>query len=163
MRKGYSWHPRSCWSSVNRDVSNDSHNYPPIVDEYFDRSHLEFVDSQEAVLMSSAAIAEAEDFVSFADWAFGPDGLPALQVLAFGDFSHGDRYRSQQFLMRRVYPSSEGGGKELAGLACDDTTRLPFCSADMSDPSIWDGAMVDGARFLSACPGGGLMESPYEL
>jgi hypothetical protein len=33
----------------NRDVSNDSHNYPPIVDEYFDRSHLEFVDSQEAV------------------------------------------------------------------------------------------------------------------
>ncbi|KAJ5837640.1 uncharacterized protein N7525_002828 [Penicillium rubens] len=157
IRKGYSWHPRSCWSSVNRDVSNDSHNYPPIVDEYFDRSPLEFVDSQEAVLMSSAAIAEAEDFV------FGPDGLPALQVLAFGDFSHGDRYRSQQFLMRRVYPSSEGGGKELAGLAFDDTTRLPFCSADMSDPSIWDGAMVDGARFLSACPGGGLMESPYEL
>ncbi|KAF3002198.1 hypothetical protein E8E15_000126 [Penicillium rubens] len=67
IRKGYLWHPRSCWSSVNRDVSNDSHNYPPIVDEYFDRSPLEFVDSQEAVLMSSAAIAEAEDFVSFAD------------------------------------------------------------------------------------------------
>ena len=65
--------------------------------------------------------------------------------------------------MRCVYPSSEGGGKELAGLAFDDTTRLPFCSADMSDPSIWDGAMVDGARFLSVCPGGGLMESPYEL
>lgn len=148
---------------MNRDVSNDSHNYRPIVDEYFDMSHLEYVDSQEAVLMSSTAIAETQDFVSFAEWAFGPDGLPALQVLAFGDFSHGDRYRSQQFLMRRVYSSSEGGGKELAGLACDDTTRLPFCSADMSDPSIWDGAMVDGARFLSACPGGGLMESPYEL
>ncbi|KAF4768016.1 hypothetical protein HAV15_002970 [Penicillium sp. str.  len=163
MRKGYSRHPRSCWSSVDRDISNDSHNYRPIVDEYFDRSHLEYGDSQEAVLISSAAIAEAGDFVSFADWAFGPDGLPALQVLAFGDFSHGDRYRSQQFLMRRVYPSSEGGDKEFAGLACDDTTRLPFCSADMSDPSIWDGAMVDGARFLSACPGGGLMESPYEL
>jgi hypothetical protein len=37
---------------VNRDVSNDSHNYPPIVDEYFDRSPLEFVDSQEAVVIS---------------------------------------------------------------------------------------------------------------
>ncbi|KAJ6020264.1 hypothetical protein N7522_000339 [Penicillium canescens] len=119
------------------------------------------MDPQQAVLASSAAIAEAEELVSFAEWAFGPDGLPALQVLAFGDFSHGDRYRNQQFLMRRVYPSS--GGKGLAGPACDDTTRLPFHSADMSDSSIWDGSMVDGARFLSACPGGGLMESPYEL
>mgnify|MGYP006868035511 FL=1 len=48
------------------------------------------------MLESSAAIAEAEDFVSFAEWAFSPGGLPALQVLAFGDFSHGDRYRGQQ-------------------------------------------------------------------
>ncbi|KAJ5230957.1 hypothetical protein N7489_011665 [Penicillium chrysogenum] len=148
-RKGYSRHPRSCWGSVNRNASNDSYNYGPIFDEYFDRSQFEYMDPQQAVLASSAAIAEAEELVSFAEWAFGPHGLPALQVLAFGDFSHGDRYRSQQFLMRR--------------LACDDTTRLPFRPADMSDPSIWDGAVVDGARFLSACPGGGLMESPYEL
>ncbi|OGE46739.1 hypothetical protein PENARI_c124G04245, partial [Penicillium arizonense] len=162
-RKGYSRHPRSCWGSVNRNASNDNYNYGPIFDEYFDRSQFEYMDPQQAVLASSAAIAEAEDLVSFAEWAFGPHGLPALQVLAFGDFSHGDRYRSQQFLMRRVYPSWEDGDKELAGLACDDTTRLPFRSADMSDPSLWDGAMVDGARFLSACPGGGLMESPYEL
>lgn len=65
--------------------------------------------------------------------------------------------------MCRVYPSLEGGGKELTGLAFDDTTRLPFCLADMSDPSIWDGVMVDRARFLSVCLGGGLMESLYEL
>ncbi|KAJ5230968.1 hypothetical protein N7489_011676 [Penicillium chrysogenum] len=162
-RKGYSRHPRSCWGSVNRNASNDSYNYGSIFDEYFDRSQFEYMDPQQAVLASSAAIAEAEDLVSFAEWAFGPDGLPALQVLAFGDFSHGDRYRSQQFLMRRAYFPWECGGKVLAGLACDDTTRLPFRSADMSDPSIWDGAVVDGARFLSACPGGGLMESPYEL
>jgi hypothetical protein len=148
---------------VNRNASNDNHNYGPIFDEYFDRSQFEYMDPQQAVLASSAAIAEAEDLVSFAEWAFGPDGLPALQVLAFGDFSHGDRYRSQQFLMRRAYSPWECGGKVLAGLACDDTTRLPFRPADMSDPSIWDGAVVDGARFLSACPGGGLMESPYEL
>lgn len=120
------------------------------------------MDFQEAVLESSAAIAEAEDFVSFAEWAFGPGGLPALQVLAFGDFSHGDRYRGQQFLMRRACPAWDSDGKGLAGLTCDDTTRLPFRPADMADPSIWDGVSVDGARFLSACPGGGLMESPYE-
>lgn len=63
---------------MNRDVTNNSHNYPPIVNKYFDRSHLDFIDLQEAVLISSAAIAEAEDFVSFIDWVFGPDGLPAL-------------------------------------------------------------------------------------
>ncbi|OQD90178.1 hypothetical protein PENVUL_c309G09467, partial [Penicillium vulpinum] len=40
IRKGYSRHPRSCWSSVDRDISNGSHNYRPIVDEYFDRSRI---------------------------------------------------------------------------------------------------------------------------
>lgn len=43
---------------MNRDVSNDSHNYRPIVDKYFDMSHLEYVDLQEAVLMSSTVIVE---------------------------------------------------------------------------------------------------------
>ncbi len=28
----------------------------------------------------------------FANWAFGPDGFPCLQVLASGDFSHEDRF-----------------------------------------------------------------------
>ena len=99
----------------------------------------------------------------FAEWVFGPGRLPALQVLAFGDFSYGDRYRGQQFLIRRAYPIQDSNGKGLAGLKCDDTTRLPFRPVDMADPSIQDGVSVDGARFLSVCPGGGLMESPYEL
>ncbi|KAJ5775836.1 uncharacterized protein N7511_000847 [Penicillium nucicola] len=162
MCKEYSRRPRSWPGSMNWNAPIDD-NCDLSFDEYFDRSQLEYLDPQEAVLASSAAIAEAEDFVSFADWAFGPDGLPALQVLAFGDFSHGDRYRDQQFLIRRNCSSCDCDGKGRAGLACDDTTRLPFCVANMKDPSIWDGAVVDGARFLSACPGGGLMESPYEL
>lgn len=96
-----------------RCSSNDKSGYNRILNAYFDRSPLEYIDLQEAVLESSVAIAEAEEIVSFAEWAFGPCGLPALRVLAFGDFSHGSRYSGQQF--------------------------------------------------LSACPGGGLMESPYEL
>lgn len=147
---------------MDEDTSSDNNDYDRILNAYYDRSPLECMDFQEAVLESSAAIAEAEDFVSFAEWAFGPGGLPALQVLAFGDFSHGDRYRRQQFLMRRACPAWDSDGKGLAGLTCDDTTRLPFRPADMADPSIWDEVSVDGARFLSACPGGGLMESPYE-
>ncbi|KAJ5855206.1 hypothetical protein N7455_009154 [Penicillium solitum] len=161
-RKPYSQDPRSRRGPVDEDTSSDNNDYDRILNAYYDRSPLECMDFQEAVLESSAAIAEAEDFVSFAEWAFGPGGLPALQVLAFGDFSHGDRYRRQQFLMRRACPAWDSDGKGLAGLTCDDTTRLPFRPADMADPSIWDEVSVDGARFLSACPGGGLMESPYE-
>ncbi|OQD77358.1 hypothetical protein PENANT_c111G06164 [Penicillium antarcticum] len=151
MRKGYSRHPRSCWGSVNWNLFIDN-NYDLSFDEYIDRSQIEYLDPQEAVLASSAAIAEAEDLVSFAEWAFGPDGLPALRVLAFGDFSHGDRYRGQQFLMRRNC-FCECGGKGLAGLACDDTTRLPFRPANMSDPFIWDGARmvpIDPSRSLTS-------------
>jgi hypothetical protein len=151
---------------VNPDAgcsSSDKSDYGRILNAYFDRSPLEYIDLQEAVLESSVAIAEAEDFVSFAEWAFGPRGLPALQVLAFGDFSHGDRYSGQQFLLRRAYPAWEYGSKSVAVDTCDDTMRLPFRPAEMADVSIWDGVSVDGARFLSACPEAGLMESPYEL
>lgn len=77
--------------------------------------------------------------MSFAEWVFGPGGLPALQVLAFGDFSHSDRYSGQQFLLRRAFPAWECGSKDVAGDICDYTTRLPFRPADMADPSIWDG------------------------
>ncbi|CAG8244243.1 unnamed protein product [Penicillium salamii] len=165
-RRWYRRGSRLHWGPVNPDAgcsSNDKSDYGRILNAFFDRSPLEYIDLQEAVLESSVAIAEAEDFVSFAEWAFGPRGLPALQVLAFGDFSHGDRYSGQQFLLRRAYSAWEYGSKSVAGDACDDTMRLPFRPAEMADLSIWDGVSVDGARFLSACPGGGLMESPYEL
>lgn len=33
-------------------------------------------------------VVTAEELHRFAEWAFGPDGLPELQVFAFGDFSH---------------------------------------------------------------------------
>ena len=102
----------------------------------------------------SASSTEADEFLSFAKWAFSPDGLPSLQVLGFGDFSHGDRYQSQRFLVRRL-----GSSK----IPCPAPDILPFYPVELSDPHIWDGVSVDGARFLGACPGGGLMESPYEF
>ncbi|KAJ5410001.1 uncharacterized protein N7487_004360 [Penicillium crustosum] len=101
--------PRSRGGLVDEDISSDNNDYDRILNAYYDRSPLE-------LLESSVAIAEAEDFMLFAEW--------------------------------------DSNGKGLAGLKCDDTTRLPFRP---------DGVSVDGARFLSVCPGGGLMESPYEL
>lgn len=44
------------------------------------------------------------EFVSFATWAFGPEGIQSLKVLALGDFSHDDRYEAQRFLVRRRDP-----------------------------------------------------------
>ena len=38
------------------------------------------------------AMAEAKEIVLFAEWAFGPYGLLALQVLTFGDFSYGNSF-----------------------------------------------------------------------
>jgi hypothetical protein len=31
------------------------------------------------------------ELLEFADWAFGPEGLPKLDILAYGDFSHRGR------------------------------------------------------------------------
>ncbi len=37
--------------------------------------------------------------VRFATWAFGPDGLPDLRILAYGDFSHQGRYGTHTILL----------------------------------------------------------------
>jgi hypothetical protein len=36
---------------------------------------------------SSAYLVTPEEVRDFAEWAFGPDGLPGLQLFAYGDFS----------------------------------------------------------------------------
>lgn len=44
----------------------------------------------------------------FADWAFGPTGLPNIMVIAFGDFSNGCRFEwSQVLLIRSLTPSTD--------------------------------------------------------
>ncbi|MCJ1358475.1 MAG: hypothetical protein MMC33_008475 [Icmadophila ericetorum] len=41
------------------------------------------------------------DMQCLAQWAFGPHGLPDLQILAFGDFSHKGRYKDHTALLCR--------------------------------------------------------------
>ncbi|KAI2787058.1 hypothetical protein POX_f07413 [Penicillium oxalicum] len=109
-----------------------------------------------ASLQSSALphLAEAKAFLSFATWAFSPQGIPSLKALAFGDFSHEDRYEAQRFLIRRRDPSKESQA----------TSEYPdFVPFEVADLDTWEGFLGDGARFLAACPGGGLMESPYDF
>ncbi|GCB25461.1 hypothetical protein AAWM_08346 [Aspergillus awamori] len=106
--------------------------------------------------------SEAEDFVLLAQWAFGPTGLPALQILAFGDFSHDGRYSEQQILIRRKRISEQPYPRVSSGRECSSISSS-FCLVDSDDRSLWDGLPLDGTQFLSACPGTGLMESPYDL
>ena len=44
---------------------------------------------------------EQKEVEVFADWAFGHDGFPNLQVLASGDFSHGNRFADTRTLWCR--------------------------------------------------------------
>ncbi|KAJ9139228.1 F-box domain-containing protein [Coniochaeta hoffmannii] len=37
----------------------------------------------------------------FASWAFGPHGIPSLQIIAFGDYAHGGRATSNRFFLCR--------------------------------------------------------------
>lgn len=89
--------------------------------------------------------------MQFADWAFGPTGMPNLRILAFGDFSYDERYASQRFLACRT-------NRELSTYSktCD------FNEANMADPDLWDRVGLDWTYFLSACPQSGLIESPDE-
>ncbi|KAJ5642622.1 hypothetical protein N7490_006622 [Penicillium lividum] len=123
-------------------------------------------DAQECDVQGAATatmVTEAEDFVSFAEWAFGSDGLPDLRVLALGDFSHGDRYRCQQFLVRRVRSAADYQRPDPPNPKCQDSSHLSFCPGEISDPEVWRGVSIDGVGFLSSCPEGGLIESPYEF
>lgn len=110
-----------------------------------------------------STISEAEDFISFAEWAFGPNGLPALQILAFGDFTNENLYSEQQFLVQRKHPSGKCSGKKHCSSFGSDPTILAFCPISLADLSLLDDLNLDVTRFLTACPGAGLFESPYEL
>lgn len=147
---------------VSSPFLEDSNEYSALIDEYLDILLPTHNSSQESTLKPTLT-CEAEEFLTFAEWAFGPSGLPNLQVLAFGDFSHEDRYSSQQFLVRRVGLAKECRQKEVGRSALGELIGSSFCAVEMTDPCIWDDVSVDGTQFLGACPGGGLMESPYDF
>lgn len=70
------------------------------------------------------------------NWAFGPGGLPRLQVLAFGDFSHDGHFPQQSILFcRQSLPSS----------------KITWRLARRNETAIFDG--IDQPwEFLGACP-----------
>lgn len=72
-----------------------------------------------------------EEIYDLAQWAFSADGLPSLQVLAWGDFSYGGRYSKFSLLFCR----SDSGYQTLT----------PY------DTMAWN-LVHDNIDMLAACP-----------
>jgi hypothetical protein len=83
-------------------------------------------------------VDEDPAFLRFAIWAFGNDGLPNLQILAWGDFSHPGKWKGYNILL------------------CKDESFLgegliSFRTLLDSDISYWD--LIDYHMDMSAsCP-----------
>ena len=79
--------------------------------------------------------------IEFAKWVFGPDGLPQLQILAFGDFAFAGR---QPNIAWGRLESMPGGNDPQNG-------DLPFREITKTDAWLW-GRLQENLDFLEACP-----------
>lgn len=79
----------------------------------------------------------------FAIWAFGPDGLPALEILAYGDFSF--QGRQPNILLCRSQDTVADG----EGAASSPGPK--FREVTPQDVRLWD-LVQDNLDFLEACP-----------
>jgi hypothetical protein len=90
----------------------------------------------------SAALPEIHELAS---WAFGPEGLPSLQVLAYGDFSYRGRRPNLVLCRSKSLDDSDiqKSASRLSSLAYREVTK-----ADFSEQEI----LYTNAHFLEACP-----------
>jgi hypothetical protein len=93
---------------------------------------------------------EDEDFLRvlpavrrFANWVFGPDGIPALDILAYGDFSFQGRQPNVLFGRPQDMIADEEGAASSPG--------PKFHVVTPQDTRLWD-LVQDNLDFLEACP-----------
>ncbi|KAH9204561.1 hypothetical protein DL95DRAFT_529207 [Leptodontidium sp. 2 PMI_412] len=86
----------------------------------------------------------------FTNWAFGPHGLPTLEVLAFGDFSYDGRFDVRNKLFCRHTRSTRYPG-DGTSQQIHDKLVLTFRPVRENDWKLWD--LIDrNTEFLKACP-----------
>ncbi|KFY18708.1 hypothetical protein V493_08398 [Pseudogymnoascus sp. VKM F-4281 (FW-2241)] len=78
--------------------------------------------------------------IEFSHWAFGADGIPSLQVLAYGDFSFEGRFKSENIILCR----------QAWTIPKEDTT-LPFRPIRDGDINMME-LVRENMDFLGACP-----------
>lgn len=99
---------------------------------------------------STASSESFADLLEFANWAFGPNGLPTLEVLAFGDFSHDSRFHAHNKLFCRHTQSIRNLENDTFQQS-EDELILTFRSMRGDDRELLD-LINRNTEFLDACP-----------
>ena len=93
------------------------------------------------------------NLLALAKWAFGPNGLPNLRILTWGDFGFFGRWDAVNPLYCRNADCSDEDSNELSRTAHQ---QCPFRQLRKDDVELR--ALVRCHEdFLSACPGDSLM------
>jgi hypothetical protein len=96
------------------------------------------------------------ELLEFANWAFGPDGLPTLQVLAFGDFSYDGRFNDIHNYLFCRHTWSIRNPENSISQPEEDELILKFRLVRENDRELWD--LIDrNIDFLGACPTDSIM------
>ena len=96
------------------------------------------------------------DMQCFAQWAFGPNGLPDLQILAFGDFSHNGRYEEHTALLCRDEAAARRMASKRKGLRSDSQmSEWTYRHLRKEDTELQD-LLSRNMCMLKACPVDGI-------
>ena len=68
---------------------------------------------------------DQEELREFVEWVLGSDGLPDLELVAFGDFSHQGLYMDHNRLFRRVSSAASSSGVPRSVSIQEVPPRLP--------------------------------------
>lgn len=77
------------------------------------------------------------EFRQFLEWVFGPNGVPTVQFIAYGDFSYGGRR------------GRRGGRNLILRRGSDGTAAI---QVRLSLESLWDDVPHQYRNLLEACP-----------
>jgi hypothetical protein len=99
-------------------------------------------------------ILEAMALLDFVEWAFGPDGFPRLEIVAYGEFSHHNRYRRQGIIVSRVSDVESNASNSIPH-ATDEFPLFPIMD-DMDSGALEE--FYSENEFLEACPVESLLE-----
>jgi hypothetical protein len=86
---------------------------------------------------------------NFAHWAFGPDGLPELEILAYGDFSY--QGRQPNMLLCRSHDSMGDMTDESQDTEAAKASNGLYRQVLKEDIRSWE-IVQEHSDFLEACP-----------
>jgi len=103
-------------------------------------------DDPESEIRDAASVLLGKLF-GFANWAFGPEGFPELDIVAFGDFSYQGRFSWNNLLLCRDKSSSSPANPD----STQQGAAFTFRNMRKNDRALWD-LLKRNADFLEACP-----------